>query len=195
MSENLRNYTKAIYTVDGVVRRVGESDWDKPSPNDEWSARETLGHIIWGMRRIVNAVRDQDPPPEQAEADVAGEDPEATWTEARDNLLEALDHRGVLHKEIATPFGTMTVDQALGTFFSDPLTHAWDIAKAAGIEAAIPPELSRRALSMLTAAGDALRGPGRLADAVEVDETASEVDKFIAFTGRDPSYSPGDASS
>jgi uncharacterized protein (TIGR03086 family) len=186
MSENLRNYTKAIYTVDGVVRRLGESDWDKPSPNEEWSARETLGHVIWGMRRIANAVRGQDPPAEQAEADVAGEHPEATWTEARDNLLEALDHRGVLHKEITTPFGTMTVDQALGAFFSDPLTHAWDIAKAAGIDAAIPPELSRRALMLLTATGDALRGPGRLADPVEVDEAASDVDKFIAFTGRDP---------
>ena len=186
MSENLRNYTKAIYTVDGVVRRLGKSDWDNQSPNENWSARETLGHVIWGMRRMANAVRDLDPPAEQAEADVAGVDPVATWEEVRDNLLEALDHRGVLSKEIVTPFGTMTVDDALGTFFSDPLTHAWDIARSAGIDPALPPELTRKALVLLQAAGDVLRGPGRLADPIEVDEVASDADKFIAFTGRDP---------
>ncbi len=187
MSQNLRDYTKALYTVDGVVQRVDDDSWDNASPNEEWSAKETLGHVIWGLKRIANAARDAGDPPEQAEVDVAGSDPKASWTEAFDDVLEALDQRGVLAKVIETPFGTMSVDDAIGAFFVDPLTHAWDIAKAADVEPALPDDLSKKALAMLAAAGDALRRPGGLGPIVDVDEAASNADKFIATTGRTPS--------
>jgi uncharacterized protein (TIGR03086 family) len=186
MSENLRAYTKALYTVDGVVRRLREFDWDTQSPNREWTARQTLGHVIWGVRRIANAARGEETPAPQAEAEVAGDDPIRSWSEAMDNVLEALDHHGVLSRVVETPFGSMTVDEALGRFFADPLTHAWDIARSAGVDAALPPELAQRGMAVLAAIGDALRGPGRLEDPVDIEESASSVDKFIAYTGRDP---------
>ncbi len=186
MSENLRSYTKALYALDGVVRRVKPDDWDNQSPNEEWSAKETLGHVIWGMRRMANAARDQGEPAQQAEAEVAGADPAATWKEAMDDVFLALDQKGVLSKVVETPFGEMTVDDAIGAFLMDPLTHAWDIAKAAGIEPALPDDLARRGLAMLSGLGDAIRGPGRFDDAIEVAESASDADKLIAFTGRQP---------
>jgi uncharacterized protein (TIGR03086 family) len=186
MSRNLRAYTRALYTVDGVVRRVKESDWLKQSPNDDWSAKETLGHVIWGVRRIAAAARDEPTPDPQPEAVIPGDDPVMTWSSAMDNVLEALDHHGVLTKTIDTPFGEMTVDDAVGRFFTDPLTHAWDIAAATGVDAAIPEDLAERAIGILSALGDAIRGPGRFDDAIEVEETASTTDKFIALTGRQP---------
>ncbi len=186
MSENLRAYTKSLYTVDVVVRRLKDSDWLKQSPNAEWSAKETLGHLIWGTKRITAAARGETPPDPQPEADVAGDDPVMTWSSALDNVLEALDHHGVLDKTIETPFGTMTVDEAIGRLLIDPVTHAWDLAKTAGIEPAIPDDLAERAMAVLSAMGDALRGPGRFDNAIDVDETASVTDRFIAFTGRQP---------
>lgn len=186
MSDNLRSYTKALYALDGVVRRVNDKDWDNQSPNEDWSAKETLGHVIWGVRRMANAMRDEGPPPEQPEADVAGVEPAQAWGEALDDVMEALDQRGVLNKVVTTPFGEMSVDDAIGILFADPLTHAWDIAKAAGITPAIPEDLSRKAFNMLNAAGDAIRGPGMMSEAIEVEEAASDADKFIAVTGRKP---------
>ncbi len=186
MSKNLRDYTKALYTVDGVVRRLKDFDWDSPSPNKEWTARQTLGHLIWGVRRMASAVRDEAPPPSQSEAEIAGDDPAASWSEAMDSVLEALDHKGVLDKVINTPFGEMTVDDAIGTFFTEPLTHAWDIATAAGVDAALPPELTRRAMALLTAVGDAIRGPGMFEEPIDVGEITDETERFLAFTGRDP---------
>ena len=56
MSENLRRYTKALYAVDGVVRRLKSSDWAKQSPNEEWSARETLGHTPFGEMTVDEAI-------------------------------------------------------------------------------------------------------------------------------------------
>lgn len=78
MSKDLQDYIKTIYTMDGVVRRVADKDWDNQSPNDEWSAKETLGHVIWGMKRMQSAITGDAPPAEQAEGEVAGEKPAET---------------------------------------------------------------------------------------------------------------------
>lgn len=189
MSKNLRDYTKTLYTMDGVVRRVADSAWDNQSPNDEWTAKQTLGHVIWGMKRMVAAINGDPVPAEQAEALVAGDQPADTWEGVRENLLDALDHHGVLQKEIETPFGDMTVDEALGRFLFDALTHAWDIAQATGVDAAIPEDLAEKALGVLMAFGDAVRGPGILAEAVEVPQDAPIQDRLIAYSGRKPAGS------
>lgn len=186
MSENLRNYVKSLYTVDGVVRRVADRDWGNQSPNEKWNAKDTLSHVVWGVKRMSAAIRGTDVPDNDEELSVVGADPQTTWTEAMDEMLAALDEKGVLAKRIQTPFGEMTVDDALGTFFADPLTHAWDIAHAVGIDAVLPEDLSRRALAILKAAGEAIRGPGLFDEPVEVSEAAPVVDQFIAYTGRKP---------
>ena len=53
MSENLRAYTRALYAMDAVAARVADDQWDAKSPCDEWSAREVLGHVIWGTRAVA----------------------------------------------------------------------------------------------------------------------------------------------
>ena len=186
MSQNLRDYVKTIYTMDGVVRRVADTAWDNQSPNDDWTARQTLGHVIWGMKRMTAAIRGDAPPAEQAEAAVAGDRPAETWDGVKENLLDALDSHGVLHKEIETPFGDMTVDEAIGRFFFDALTHAWDIAEATGVDAAIPEDLAEKSLAILMALGDAVRGPGILDTEVDVPQDAPIQDKLIAYSGRKP---------
>lgn len=186
MSKNLRDYTKTLYTMDAVVHRVADDDWDNPSPNKEWTAKQTLGHVIWGMKRMTAAVTGDPAPGEQAEAEVAGERPAETWDGVREKLLHALDHHGVLHKEIETPFGAMTVDDALGRFLFDTVTHTWDIAQAAGIDAAIPDDLAEKSLKLLMALGDAIRGPGVFDEAIDIDENAPIQDKLIAYSGRQP---------
>lgn len=48
-----------------------------------------------------------------------------------------------------------------------------------------PEDLAEKALNVLMALGDAIRGPG-FDEAVEVPEDASNTDKFIAYSGRQP---------
>jgi len=183
MSQNLRNYTKAIYALDAVVNRMPQAAWDNQSPCADWSAREVLGHTIWGMNRLASVAQGGGVPAEQAEAEVAGAQPWATWAEARNNVLQALDQRGSLQREIDGPFGPSTVDGALGIFFADPLTHAWDVAQAGGIQAALPEDIASLAASNIAAAGDAVRSPG-LFDAAQQAASDSVVDQLIAITGR-----------
>ncbi len=186
MSENLRTYTKTLYAMDAVVRRVPDEAWDNPSPCDGWSAKEALGHTIWGLKRMTADLNGSAAPAEQAEADVAGADPVSSWTTAMDDMLAALDRKDVLSQTTSTPFGEMPVDNAIGALFLDPLTHAFDVATAAGIDHAMPTDLAEKALAVMRPFGDGLRSPGLFGAEVEVAEDASIVDRFIAFTGRQP---------
>ena len=186
MSENLRNYTKAVYAMDAVVQRAPSESWNNPSPCSEWTAREVLGHCIWHAKRIANAANGGDPPAEQAEADVAGPDPTQSWAEARDGVLAALDQPGVLAQVSSGPFGEQSLDSALALSAADLTTHAWDIAKATDQPAIIPEDLAQSAYEGMKAAGDMLRRPGLLDAEVDVPNDADIVSKFVAMAGRQP---------
>lgn len=184
MSENLRNYTRALFAMDAIVNRMPQAAWDNQSPCADWTARQVLGHSVWGINNLASIAAGAAPPAEQAEADVAGPRPWETWATARSNILRTLDSRGALQREFESPFGPTTVDGALGLFFADPLVHTWDIAQAGKIEAAIPEDLASGVVANLAAAGDAVRGPGFFGPARQVDDGASVIDQFVAITGR-----------
>lgn len=186
MSDNLRNFTKAVYALDGVVRRTPADAWDNPSACEDWTARQVLGHVIWGFTNVANRTEGKDAPPDQPEADVAGSDPQVTWAAARDRVLAALDHQGVLQQVQQTPFGEMAVDDFLGFYGFDPLAHAWDIAQAGGVDAALPPELCEQGFQGLSAIGDGLRGPGAMGPAIDIGDDTDPVHRFLAISGRDP---------
>lgn len=184
MSENLRNYTKALYALDAVAQRVPADAWDNASCCDGWTAREVAGHASWVIQAVGATASGGEGPAQQPEAEVAGDDPAATVRASVAATLEALDHEGVLNRESQTPFGEMPVDTFLGTIWVDPLTHAWDIADATGVSHGIDASTAEAAHAALAPIADMLRGPGRFGDAVDVDGDA--VARFIGFAGRRP---------
>ena len=111
---------------------------------------------------------------------------EAHLIAGREVGLEAgqqiLDQQGALQLVASTPFGEMPVDSFIGTIWVDALTHAWDIADAAGIDHGIDPATADAAYETLAPISELLRGPGRFDDPIDVAEDA--VARFIGFAGR-----------
>ncbi len=182
MSENSRRYIRTLYTLDAVARRVAPGDWDNPSCCEGWTAREVAGHAAWVIRNTGAATGNMARPESLPEAEVAGDDPAAAIAAAVADTVAALDTQGVLQHVAETPFGEMPIDSFLGTIWVDPLTHAWDIADAAGIPHGIADDVAEEAHATLAPIAELLRGPGRFDDAIEVEGGA--VDRFIGFTGR-----------
>ena len=185
MSENLRSYTKAIYTMDAVVQRVPDSVWDQQSPCEQWSAKEVLGHVMRATQSVTAAATGGTFPGDRTEADVAGVDPRATWAQSRDALLAALDQPGAIDQNFNGPFGPGTIDSFLAIHSIDCLLHTWDIAKTAGIDAHLPVDMAAGGAAGLAALGDAVRGPGLFGPAVEIDSD-DPVARLVAIAGRNP---------
>jgi len=185
MSENLRNYTKAMYGFDAVIRRVPAGAWENQSPCAEWKAVDVVGHVVGGAA-MIRAFATGTPltgerPSTRA---LAGADPYAAWAAGRDAAFEALDHPDALHRVAATPFGEMPVDDFLGIFCTDVLTHTWDLARAAGIEAHVDLPLAGRLYEGVKPMDAMLRGPGLFDAKKAAPAGGGTVEEMMAFLGR-----------
>jgi hypothetical protein len=87
-------------------------------------------------------------------------DPVGLWNHCRNNLLATLDHQGALHREDSYWFGPMSIDELIGIVLWDPLAHAWDLAKAAGIEHVPDQPLAEASVAAITPRADVLRNWG-----------------------------------
>ncbi len=184
MSDNLRRYTVAMFELDRVIRSVPADAWEQPSPCEGWTAREVAGHAMavvaniaakLGNRDAVNAFGDV--------AAIAGEDPVDTYCGIRDEVLEALDRDGALATPVQSALGIMSMDEYLGALVGDAIIHAWDIARATGVDERLDPRLVDHVLARMIASGVS-RGPDRFGDEVVVADDASPQHRLLALSGR-----------
>ena len=90
MSQNLRNFTRAVYVFDAVVRRMPEDAWAKDSPCDGWTGMDVLKHQCGVLDALAHiAATGELARPAAIEEDVT--DPVARWGQTRDGVLAALD--------------------------------------------------------------------------------------------------------
>jgi len=185
MSGNLQKFTRAAHTLRNVAVRVPEGGWDTPSCCDGWTAREVAGHAAWVLQSITATTGHGERPSRRPEAEVAGPDPAGTICRSVDDCLVALDRPGVLHTVATTPFGEMEIDAFLGSIWIDPLTHAWDIADAAGIDSGIDDATAASAKADLEPIADMVRGAGVFGPETE-PSGPDDLSAFVAFAGRTP---------
>ncbi len=186
MSANLRNYTKALYGFDHVARLVPEDAWGNPSPCEGWTARHVIGHVTAIQRWMESLIRGTEAPmnPMVDPDRHAGEDPYGAWSGARDGMLEALDHDGVLQREVTNWNGPQTVDFMVGFNVGDTTIHAWDLARAAGVDDRLVPELVEKVYAGFSRIADSMRGPMMFGEAAAVSDDADVQTRLLALVGR-----------
>ena len=185
MSENLRDFTKAVYLMDAVVRRTPVDRWDQPSPCEGWNARDVVAHQVGVLRGLAETVRSgQMALPAEPED---RSDPVALWEEARDSVLAALDQPGRLQQEGRFWFGEMSIDQLIAVVQWDPLTHAWDLARATGQEAHLDVGLAQKSYDTISSMRPSLAKRNLVsAEPVAVADDADIVSRYLSLVGRDP---------
>ena len=186
MSDNLRAYTKALYGFDHVVRLIPSDGWDQPTPCEGWTARDVVGHVVAVQRYIESLIADRAPTlnPYESPGAIAGGDPAATWSHTRDDLLGAMDAPGVLHRTVQSFRGPESVDSAIGWNVVDTLTHAWDLARSAGVDDRLDPVSVRHALSMAAPMITHMRHPPFFGPAASVGDDADPQATLLAMLGR-----------
>lgn len=184
MSDNLRNFTAALYGFDAIVQRVQPDQWSNDSPCEGWCARDVVAHqasVLTAVTKIAESGEMVGP----AEFDL-GDDPVATWNEVRDRVLAALDRPGVLQQEGQFFFGKPTVDELIGFVAWDPLGHSWDLAQATGQQVYADPVVAQHVIDTITPMADTLRTYGVMGEPVDVPDGADAMTRYLGLTGRDP---------
>ena len=184
MTQNLRNYTKALYGFDAVIQRVPTSTWDFDSPCDGWCAGDVVAHACG----VMDAVKEMARTGEMAmpATPEAGDDPVGLWNEARDGLLAALDRPHVINRVGTYWFGATTIDELLGFVVWDPLGHAWDLGQAVGLDPHLSADVAEASIAVIEPNADVFRSMNLMADPVDVGEGADAPTRFLGLIGRDP---------
>lgn len=164
------------------VEAVAPDGWESPSPCIDWTARDVVRHMVGNVDWFFGMVGRERP-----EAPSADDDPVAAWAAARDAMQEALDDPEVATKEYEGAFGRSTLEQSVDRFMCiDLLVHAWDLARAAGLDERLDPEEVHRVHEAVQPMDEMLRSPNAFGPKVEPPEGADEQARLLAFLGRDP---------
>lgn len=184
-------YRRAQDRFDAVLAKVRPDDWQAPSACEGWTARDVVGHVIWGQQLVRHLAAGQEytsragAPGTAHPGALAGHDPLASWRSAREASAAALTGEA-LGRPAPERFVAAHPDARLGHFLNvlllDFLAHTWDIGHPLGIAANLDPDLITA--SSPVAEEIVSRGPGMFAAEVTPPPGADQQTRWLAFLGR-----------
>jgi len=186
--ETTSTYRRAQDRFDAVLAAVPPDGWDAPSACARWTVRDVAGHVIWGQEQVRHWATGQPysrttgAPGSPHPAEMAGEDPVATWRAARAAAVRALTE-DALGRMVSLPgLGDVPVAAVVTLLVTDHLAHAWDIGHALGLDVRLEPDLV--AGSFAWARDHVLRVPGFFGPELRPPVDADEQTRWLAYLGR-----------
>ncbi|WP_139978800.1 TIGR03086 family metal-binding protein [Nocardioides litoris] len=178
------------------VEGVGETDLDRPTPCDGWVVRDLLAHLLAVADRVPHVLGGGHP--SEVPSMVGGLDDAAGlvagWTDRQPALAAALADDDLLGRTVHHPAGDMPAAAAIGTYVSELLVHAWDLAAALGDTSGLDDRQAEACLPAIVRALPAeIRGEEWVpfGEVVPVADDARATDRLVAWVGRDPGWRAG----
>ncbi|HEX2040963.1 MAG TPA: TIGR03086 family metal-binding protein [Acidimicrobiales bacterium] len=164
------------------VEAVPPDRWESPSPCEGWTARDVVRHMVGNVDWFFGMIGRARP-----DGPSVDDDPAGAWAAARDAMQAALDDPQVAGAEYEGAFGRSTLEQSVDRFMCiDLLVHAWDLARAAGLDERLDADEVHRVFEAVQPMDEMLRSPQAFGPKVEPPEDADEQARLLAFLGRNP---------
>lgn len=177
------DYVHARNAVDHLVHHVPADRWSATTPCPDWTVRELVGHLADGQHLLCRLADGDAWATESDPGRLAGDDPVSAWQAAVMATQKRLDS-AALAASVSTPAGEVVLGEFLGHRVSlELLVHAWDLARATGLQVPAEGALAHRLHSQIAPFDEQLRGPGRYGPAQHTTST-DELDHLVAFLGR-----------
>ncbi len=126
-----------------VLAQVRDDQWEYPTPCERWPVRTLVAHVVGGhlMAARILAGGSRDEGLAAVKGDVLGDDPAADWAGACAALDAAVAADSDLSRIVHHPAFDMPASMAVEFRVSDPLVHAWDLARGIGADDTLDPDL------------------------------------------------------
>ena len=120
------------------LRRVGDEQWDLPTPCAEWNVRELVNHMLLGTRmtvQLLGGATQQEVIAQLGEDLMAGnDDPPGDFVALAAQMQEGFAAPDGLDGTVDHPMGEIPRTMFIGFRILDNSTHAWDLARAIGVD-------------------------------------------------------------
>ncbi len=186
MSDNLRQYTSAVYAFEHVLKMAKPPAFKRKAPCEGWTGKDVYEHALGNLAMIKSYATTGKGPKSTPKL---GDDAVGAWIKLREQTLEALDHDGVLQSVANEPFGkdfgSMPLDALVGFMGADLVPHTWDMARTAKVDERLDPSLVKMSLAAWKALPpEVLRMPGMMGATVKSAPGADAQTKMLNFLGR-----------
>lgn len=184
--ELLAAHGAALTTFGQLTSRIGESDWEAPTPCAEWTVRDLLNHVVaeqlWELDLLagmsIAEVGDR------YDGYVLGDDPVASWRRAAEEARAAVLRPGALDREVQLSRGPAPAAEYMWEMTLDLAVHGWDLARGIGAGTPIDAELAEALLALFK--DQVPGGPDLFDPPVPVPPDAGPSARLIALLGRQP---------
>lgn len=195
---------RAIATGGAAIAGVRPDQFGAPTPCPAMDVRTMVGHLVGVLGRVAALGRGDDP---FSVGDATGPDDGWTdaWSAAAARTVAAWSDDAALDRPMALPWIQGSGAEVLTSYFSELTVHTWDLAVATGQRPAwddavltaalearpILPAEGRLALfEQISASIGAEEVAVPFAEAVVVPADAPDIDRLVAWNGRDPRWRP-----
>lgn len=169
------------------VPQVGDR-WQAPTPDTEWDVRALVNHVLsenlWAPPLLEGlTIADVG---DRFDGDQLGEDPQAAWAEAARSSIAAVSDAGALGRTVHVSFGDIAGRDYVSQLVCDHVLHAWDLARAIGVDDRVDADLVEFTYEYLAPRADDWRAAGAFGPRVELPAGADLQSRLVALTGRRP---------
>ena len=176
----------AVAGFDARVRRIGDDQWGQATPDDGWTVRDLVNHVVgedlWAPPLLAGSTIAQ--VGDRFGGDVVGADPWAAWAAASAGAVRAAEADGAMDRIVHLSFGDFPGSEYTLQLFADHLIHAWDLARAIGADERLDAGLVASCADWFGAREDAYRDAGAIAARPPVPSDADAQTLLLACFGR-----------
>ncbi|MGZ4689467.1 MAG: TIGR03086 family metal-binding protein [Acidimicrobiia bacterium] len=181
-------HAAALNTTRAFVVGIGPEQWANPTPCADWDVRALVNHIVtgnfWaaelGVGKTIEEVGDR------LDGDVLGEYPVGEYLVSAELAASVFRAPGAMERPCAVSYGPVPGEIYCGHRFLDVLIHGWDVAKATGQDATLPPDLVEACIEVVTPQAELLAASGMFDTDVEAGESPDPQTRLLAMLGRRP---------
>jgi uncharacterized protein (TIGR03086 family) len=180
-------YRRATEEFAARVRLVG-TRWTAATPCSDWDVRALVRHVVeeelWVpplfAGRTIAEVGDS------LSGDLLGDDPVRVFEQASAAAVDVVGERGAMERIVHLSFGDSAGGEYAMQLGADHLVHAWDLARATGVDATLNAESVAAVRAWFADWEDAYRSSGAIGPRVSLPDGASAQDDLLARFGRTP---------
>jgi uncharacterized protein (TIGR03086 family) len=179
----------AMQEFDLRVRQVLPDQWELGTPCEEWSVRDLVGHLVheqlWAPELLAGVTPEQ--VGDRFDGDNLGSDPLLAWVWAAGAAREAWISPKALLRHVHVTSGRIPATEYGWQMTADLAVHAWDLARALGVDERIDPRLAKAVLDQVEPQVSGWQHSGMFAEPVPVSDDTDDQTRLVALLGRDPS--------
>ena len=168
------------------LHMIGEAQWALPTPCSDWDVKALVHHLVdenlWTPPLMEGSTIAE--VGGRFEGDVLGDDPKKAFDEAAAEAITAVHAEGAMERTVHLSFGDFPGREYTMQLFADHLIHAWDLARALGVDERLDPELVAALAEWFEPMEEAYRGAGAIGPRLPVADDADDQTVLLAKFGR-----------